>query len=58
MEESDDLEMALGFKIHVESNPEGQSGAKVTVRWLKGHDGVLFESFCGMMKRQIEETMN
>jgi 23S rRNA (adenine1618-N6)-methyltransferase len=58
MEEDDDPEMAFGFKIHMEGNPGGESGARVTVRWLKGHDSVLFESFCGMIKRKIEESAN
>jgi len=54
MEEDDDLEMALGFKIHVVADPDGESGARVAIRWLKGHDTVLFESFCGMLKRNLE----
>ncbi len=58
MEEDEDPEIALGFKIHVEPNPGGESGAKVTIRWLRGHDSVLFESFCGMVKRKLEELMN
>jgi 23S rRNA (adenine1618-N6)-methyltransferase len=54
---SDDaVEMALGFRITVEEIPGGQGGAKTTIRWLKGHDSVLFESFCGMLKRKIEEV--
>ncbi|CZR64816.1 related to DUF890 domain protein [Phialocephala subalpina] len=48
-------DMALGFKIHVEQVPGGQPGSKIIIRWLKGHDSVLFESFCGMMKRKLEE---
>lgn len=27
---------------------------EVMVRWLKGEDSVLFESFCGMVKRTVE----
>lgn len=54
--EDGDSETALGFKISLqEENPGAVSGVKVTVRWLKGHDAVLFESFCGMIKRKIEE---
>ncbi len=52
MEEDD---MALGFKIHVEQLPGGQPGSRTTVRWVQGHDSVLFESFCGMVKRKMEE---
>jgi 23S rRNA (adenine1618-N6)-methyltransferase len=58
VEENEDAEMAFGFKIHLEENPGGAFGARVTIRWLKGHDTVLFESFCGMMKRKIEESTN
>lgn len=54
--EYNDPEMTLGFKIHVEPNPGDESGTKVTIRWLKGHDTVLFESFCGMLKRKIEDS--
>ena len=55
MDDDDDAEMIFGFKIHVEENP---GGGTVIIRWLKGHDTVLFESFCGMMKRKIEEPLN
>jgi 23S rRNA (adenine1618-N6)-methyltransferase len=47
-------EMALGFKIYVEKRSD-EGGVKVTIRWLKGHDTVLFESFCGMLKRKLED---
>jgi 23S rRNA (adenine1618-N6)-methyltransferase len=55
MEFDEDADMALGFKITVEKS--GEAGAKVTIRWLKGHDSVLFESFCGMVKRRFEEAV-
>ena len=51
-----EAEMALGFKIHVGKTLE-ETGVQVTIRWLKGHDSVLFESFCGMVKRKLEESM-
>jgi 23S rRNA (adenine1618-N6)-methyltransferase len=54
--EDDDPEMTLGFKIHVEPKQSDESGTKVTIRWLKGHDTVLFESFCGMLKRKLEDS--
>lgn len=53
--EEDD--MAFGFKIHVQELPRAENGPlviEVVVRWLKGNDSVLFESFCGMIKRKIE----
>lgn len=57
-ESMDEDDMAMGFKISIEELPGGQPGSRTTVRWLKGHDSVLFESFCGMLKRKIEEARN
>ncbi|KUJ16479.1 DUF890 domain protein [Mollisia scopiformis] len=57
-ESMEEDEMALGFKIRVEQLPGGQPGSRTMIRWLKGHDSVLFESFCGMIKRKIEEAKN
>lgn len=37
----------IGVKIVVADN-------EVVVEWLKGTDRVLFESFCGMLKRAID----
>jgi 23S rRNA (adenine1618-N6)-methyltransferase len=48
-EEEEDEDMALGFKIHIGAGEVGEDGTRVTVRWLKDHDSVLFESFCGMI---------
>ena len=42
---------ALGVKIRLQSRDEGV--VIVMIRWLQGSDSVLFESFCGMMKRQL-----
>lgn len=41
-------EVALAFKISLTEN-----GA-MEVRWLRGRDYVLFESFCGMLKRGVK----
>lgn len=48
-------EAAIGFKIRLQlSTQSGETGSvEVNVRWLQGHDSVLFESFCGMLKRQL-----
>ena len=51
MNGSEDGEPALGFKIRLEGLGEG---AVVKIRWLQGKDSVLFESFCGMLKRQLK----
>ncbi|KAH7382777.1 DUF890 domain protein [Cadophora sp. MPI-SDFR-AT-0126] len=54
-EDEDEDDMAFGFKIQVETNVGGVAGSRIIIRWLKGHDSVLFESFCGMLKRKVEE---
>ncbi|KAI9696737.1 MAG: hypothetical protein M1836_005099 [Candelina mexicana] len=59
-EEEEEEEAALGFKIEVvgmkkdgkEAEGEGQ-GTEVRIRWLKGKESVLFESFCGMVRRKL-----
>ncbi len=43
-------EAALGFKIQL---ARGSEVVAVSIRWLQGVDCVLFESFCGMVKRQM-----
>ncbi|KAL8996206.1 MAG: hypothetical protein Q9169_004228 [Polycauliona sp. 2 TL-2023] len=52
-DQDDDEEVekaALGFKIQLAR--EGEAIA-VSIRWLQGADCVLFESFCGMVKRRV-----
>ncbi|KFZ15778.1 hypothetical protein V502_05420 [Pseudogymnoascus sp. VKM F-4520 (FW-2644)] len=49
--------MAFGFRIYVRKVPADggrPEETEVVVRWLKGDDSVLFESFCGMIKRKVE----
>ncbi|KAK2871741.1 hypothetical protein FQN49_002879 [Arthroderma sp. PD_2] len=42
----------FGFIIQVRRlSPEN---VDVTVRWVKGVDSVIFESFCGMLRRKLE----
>ncbi|KAL4865361.1 hypothetical protein BDV12DRAFT_174744 [Aspergillus spectabilis] len=50
----DDRKAALGFKVQLEMDPTEEKTIRVVVRWLKGTDTVLFESFCGMIKRKLE----
>ncbi|KAL2014481.1 hypothetical protein VTN00DRAFT_2006 [Thermoascus crustaceus] len=45
---------ALGFKIQLKQKAV-EKDVEVLIRWLKGTDSVLFESFCGMLKRKVEE---
>jgi 23S rRNA (adenine1618-N6)-methyltransferase len=50
----EDGDAALVFKISLSTSREGGSGVSVNVRWLQGRDSVLFESFCGWLKRKVE----
>ena len=51
-----DDEPALAVKVKLTLLPEGGISAKL--RWLQGKESKLFESFCGMLKRQITEAIN
>lgn len=44
--------MAFGFEIMANEYSDAIKCNQVTIRWVKGHDTVLFESFCGMIKRK------
>ncbi|KAH0559801.1 hypothetical protein GP486_003689 [Trichoglossum hirsutum] len=52
----DEEEVAIGFKVQIEGAKE-TDGSEVRVRWMKGKDTVLFESFCGMLKRKVTTMM-
>ncbi|PYI27423.1 DUF890 domain protein [Aspergillus indologenus CBS 114.80] len=45
---------ALGFRVQLKKEVSDDQGVKVIIRWIKGTDTVLFESFCGMLKRKID----
>ena len=47
----EDAEPALGFKVQVSLGKEMET--LIVIRWLQGHDSVLFESLCGMLKRLV-----
>ena len=49
-DDDDEQQPALGFKIQMSA---GEGGQVIQVRWLQGRDSILFESFCGMLKRQM-----
>jgi 23S rRNA (adenine1618-N6)-methyltransferase len=51
-EMDEDGDAALVFKISLSPAREGGRGGSVSVRWLQGRDSVLFESFCGWLKRK------
>lgn len=46
---------ALGFRIDL--SLQADHSVDVVVRWIKGSDQVLFESFCGMLKRKLTEEV-
>ena len=50
-DEEDEKEPALAFRIQV--RPAATDELEVQIRWLQGEDSVLFESFCGMLKRPM-----
>ena len=52
-----DGEPALGFKVQIRQSKETDE-IEVAIRWLKGHQSVLYESFCGMLKRQISQDIS
>lgn len=47
----------MGFLIALDPQPHEPDGAatatRVSVSWKRGFDGVLFESFCGMVRRKL-----
>ena len=53
-DDDDDDEPVFGFKVQLMSSKKGC--VEVLVRWVKGTDSVLFESFCGMLKRQLTKV--
>lgn len=52
--EIDEGQAALGFKVQLKLDGIEETRTKVVMRWLKGTDSVLFESFVGMLKRKLE----
>lgn len=53
---SDQGETALGVKIRLTVKQHG--AVSVLIRWLQGRDSVLFESFCGMLKRRLSTPVS
>ena len=52
-DEDDDEDPALAIIIRIEGASGNDEGHAIHVRWLRGSDSVLFESFRGMLKRQM-----
>ncbi|KAL1995949.1 hypothetical protein VTN49DRAFT_815 [Thermomyces lanuginosus] len=51
----DESNAALGVAVQVKQELDTSRGPTVLIRWLKGSDHVLYESFCGMLKRKLTE---
>lgn len=51
---TDETEYSFGIKIVI-GTTEDNHGSKVTIRWVKGHDSVAFESFSGMLVKKLSE---
>lgn len=50
-------EVALGVRVQlklVQVKEQETKQVQVLIRWIQGTDSVLFESFCGMVKRKME----
>ena len=50
-------EVALGVRVHLKLLQGKEAETKevhVLIRWIQGTDSVIFESFCGMVKRKME----
>ncbi|KAI1004529.1 hypothetical protein K3495_g3679 [Podosphaera aphanis] len=45
--------MAFGFKVYAGKSSDRSPFTNVTIYWFMGHKSVLFESFCGMLKRNV-----
>lgn len=41
-----------------ENNKSNKKSTTTTIRWLYGHDRIVFESFCGMMRRTLQSACN
>lgn len=53
---TDDVENEPAFMFKVCLQQESGNCVKVKVRWLQGKDSILFESFSGMLKRQLSAS--
>lgn len=50
-------QVVLGVRLQirlVRGQKPDEKEVRVLVRWAQGTDTVLFESFCGMVKRKLE----
>ena len=52
--DEEEQESALVFRLSL-SPGEGSAVVAVNIRWLQGSESVLFESFCGWVRRKLEK---
>ena len=53
-EEENEPELVFKISLTRKTASRGEEVGVVNIRWLQGQDSVLFESFCGWLKRKIE----
>lgn len=51
--------VALGIRVEAklvrgQSDSSNKNEVQIVIHWIQGMDSVLFESFCGMLKRKLE----
>lgn len=54
-------EVALGVRVVAklvrdQSGSSNENEVQIVIHWIQGMDSVLFESFCGMLKRKLESS--
>ena len=50
-----DPELGIRTQLKIVSTKDSEGRAvEVLISWIQGTDSVLFESFCGMLKRKLE----
>lgn len=51
--------VAMGVRIELKllpAQPTEDQAVHTVISWIQGTDQVLFESFCGMVKRMMDEA--
>ncbi|KAJ5974312.1 hypothetical protein N7481_011522 [Penicillium waksmanii] len=54
-------EVALGIRVEAklvrgQLDSSNKNEVQIVIHWIQGMDSVLFESFCGMLKRKLESS--
>jgi 23S rRNA (adenine1618-N6)-methyltransferase len=53
--------VAVGIRVEAklvqgQSDSSNKNEVQIVIHWIQGMDSVLFESFCGMLKRKLESS--